>query len=117
MSAVDAAIAEIESLLPRWQQQRDGLVDFSRLDIDSGARAQVDAAFADMQRRIELCGTALSALRLLATDGYPGLVAKDVEAVVTESLQSQIASMQAAMTRFAGHQPAVGGTIEFTPSP
>jgi BMFP domain-containing protein YqiC len=114
MSAVGAAIAEIEQLLPQWQQQLDGLLDFSRIDIDSAAREQVDAAFVDLNRRITLSQSALAALRELSADGYPSELAKEVEDAVTASLQAQLASMQAAMSRFVGRRPAVGGSIEFS---
>jgi hypothetical protein len=116
MSAVDEALAEVEGLLPAWRLQREGLEDFSRLNLEPKTSAAVDRMRQALDVRLALCTAALDALRSLVANGYPGLPTADVDVQTVADLQAQIASLTAALARFAGPNPAVGGEIVFSPT-
>ncbi len=107
MSAVDAALAEIDAQLAYIAPIHEGLRDYSRLNLNPDTLVEVNGAIALYDHRVALLTTAKTALEALNGDGYPDLTIPDVSLSVKADLDANQATITAAQAQF--HTNAASG--------
>lgn len=106
MSAVDAAITELNTELAALGPQYEGLKDYTRLNIGPDTLRVVNAVLMAYDRRVGYVTTARDLLVRLRDDGYPGTALQQVTAAVYADLRDQEVTIAAALALFASDPAA-----------
>lgn len=116
MTAVDAAVAEIEAALAVARPQLQGLQFFLRLDQSESTKTVLELARVGTDRRIQLLEAALTTLNALLTDEYPEVPIREVPDSILADLQADLAVEASAFALFASdkavHLNTKAGTAE-----
>jgi hypothetical protein len=115
-TGIDTAHTELSDALAAVGPEYEGLLDYQRLNLKPDTRREVDEAINDYARRQQLMLNALNALEALINDGYPDLAVRAIAGAAFEDLQSNAASIEAALKKFSSNQASgmtlTGGTPE-----
>ena len=101
MSAVDAAITEIDQKLAEYAPQHEGLRDFAALNLHEPTKPIVAESIAAYDQRKALLDAARTALAALRTDGHPTLNVREIPQSAFDDLFQNAGTIQAALSRFA----------------
>lgn len=114
VSAVTAALAELDEQLTAIAPSHEGLRDYARLNIEDGTRREITDAIGDYDRRVALLqearraeqtllDTAVAAYKALAGDGHPDLPIREISPAALADLQNNLDTLAAARARFASN--------------
>lgn len=110
---IQQALDDINEELTRRYPEREGLLDYSRLNIGSDTAVKVNEQYQIINRRIILLETAKSALESLLIDPhYPEIPDLGVNQAVYDDLTNQRSTIDAALETFTPVPEAI--TMEFT---
>lgn len=110
-TAVDAALVEVEAALASIAPQIEGLEDFSRLNLLSESRVEIDASIQQYRRRRALLQAANDTLTALVGDGYPVLDVREISQKAFADLQDNKSTIDAALAQFS---PVTAVSLNFT---
>jgi CRP-like cAMP-binding protein len=99
-TAVDDALAEVTAAIAAMADPLEGLLDYSRLNLEDDARREVQEAIADYDRRLARLLEFQTAADALLSDGYPDLKARDISESARENLAYQHRTITAALAQF-----------------
>jgi hypothetical protein len=113
MGLLDELKAELLAAKTTIEPQIEGLHDFARLNLKPETLEAVKSATVDFERRLKLINEGLVALDNLASDQYPSVPERNVEAAVFNDLRENVSTIEAAFKKFALPDPAV--TVQIIP--
>ena len=102
-TAVDAALAEIDTTLAAIAPAHEGLRDFASLNLSREAQVDVRASLVQYDRRVLALKAARAGLVALVADGYPELVPREVSPAVLRDLADNAATIEAALHQFGSN--------------
>lgn len=97
---VEEAIAEIEERQATFAPEHEGLRDYAALNLHDESRTPVNESVLAYDHRRDLLNVAKAALEALMADGHPDIPAKEVTKAVFEDLQTNAATIEAALKKF-----------------
>jgi hypothetical protein len=109
-------IDELEDALLDLVPRLEGLRDYSRLNLDPAAQAEVQPLLADYVDREAKLNAALQSLQALQGDGYPGVLTRQVSEAVHNDLRVNRETIATAFDLFNPAPTAVTGSVVFTPN-
>lgn len=112
MTAVEQAIAEINTLLAQFAPEHEGLRDFARLNLQPETLNEINTSLANYDRRVGLLQAAKAACEALMADGHPDLPVREIPSTAFDDISANHTTVMAAFARFA---PAPATAINVTP--
>jgi hypothetical protein len=114
VSAVTDALAEIAAAVAALATPHEGLRDWTRINLQAPAAAEIRAALAQFDKRAAALAAAKAALEALVADGYPALEPRPVDAAVLGDLRDNAATIAAAFALFT---PVTAAVLNLTAGP
>lgn len=116
-TGVETGIAEATRELQTLTPESEGLDDLERLNIGSAALEEVEISRTEYARRMRLIEAYIAAGEALLRDGYPGLKARGVPALILAKLQDQAVTIEAALKKFTPNSMVSLGQTFGDPEP
>jgi hypothetical protein len=115
MTAVDAALAEVQARIIEIAPVHEGLRDYLRLNITDETRVEVEQALADYDDMLALMQAFVTAAEALIEAEYPNLEPRLISKPAVDDLQAQLDTVTAARAQFLVNEAETLAIVPGTP--